>query len=87
MSENIKHELQNVLSGESQVSNGTLIQTIAHFLRKGTQTSATTQRNESNKHQETRELIKFINTNHLWNCDIDFHSFITEGAEQRVLKI
>jgi hypothetical protein len=84
MSKNIKHELQNILSGKSQVSHGTLIQTIANFLRKGTQTSATTQRNEPNKHQETKELIQYINTHQLWDCNINFDLFLSEGAEQKV---
>ncbi len=84
MNKNIKHELQHILRGESQVSHGTLIQTIADFLRKGTQTSATTQRNEPNKHQETEELIQYINAHQLWNCNISFDLFLSEGAEQKV---
>ncbi len=81
---NIKYELQNILSGKSPVSHGTLIQTIASYLRRSQETSTMVEGSKQFKQQETKELIKFININHLWNCDIDFHSFITEGAEQRV---
>ena len=81
---NLKHEIQCILQGKSEVSNGTLIQTIASYLRRSQETSSMAQGSKHFKQQETKELIKFINIHHLWNCNIDFHSFITEGAEQRV---
>jgi hypothetical protein len=80
----IKNELQNILSGESEVSNGTLIQAITLYLRTGFGTGTTLERNEPSKEQETKRLIEFINNNHLWNCDISFNLFISSGAEQRV---
>ncbi len=84
MPENIKNELQNILQGKSEVSYGTLIQTITHFLRKGLAASSATQSNEPNKQQETKELIEYINTQQLWNCNINFDLFLSEGAEQKV---
>ncbi len=84
LSNNIKNELQNILQGKSQVSYGKPIQTVASYLRRSQETSAVVKGSKHFRQQETKELIKFINENHLWNCDIDFHSFITEGAEQRV---
>jgi hypothetical protein len=80
----IKNELQNILSGESEVSNGTLIQAITLYLRTGFGTGTTLERNEPSKEQETKRLIEFINNHHLWNCDINFNLFISSGAEQRV---
>lgn len=45
---NIKNELQYILQGKSTVSQGEFIQTITRYLRKSSQTSATTERIESN---------------------------------------
>ncbi len=81
---NIKHELQRILQGKSNVSYGKPIQAITNYLRKSQETSAMAKGNKQNKTEETEELIKYINQHQLWNCDIDFSSFISEGAEQRV---
>ncbi len=80
----VKNELQNILSGKSEVSNGTLIQAIALYLRTSVGTSTTAQGNESDKREETKKLIEYINNYHIWNCDINFKLFISAGAEQRV---
>lgn len=80
----IKYELRNILSGKSQVSHGEPIQAVASYLRESTKTSAMAQRNISNQEEEKKKLIQYINANNLWNCDIDFSSFISQGAEQRV---
>ncbi len=80
----IKYELQNILSGKSQVSHGESIQAITCYLRESLGTSEKTQGNESNKSEETKRLIDYINTHHLWSCDINFSLFISAGAEQRV---
>lgn len=80
----VKHELQHILRGKSKVSSGTPIQTIASFLRKSTQASGKTQKNEQNKVEETKILIQFINQNNFWNCNVNFDLFLSEGAEQKV---
>lgn len=84
MNNTIKDELQHILQGKSQVSHGTLIQTIASYLRASIATSTETERSEPNKREETKILTAYINTHRLWNCDVDFSLFISEGAEQRV---
>ena len=81
---NIKYELQNILSGKSAISFGESIQAITRYLRKSLGTSEKTPRNKSSKSEETAQLIEYINTQHLWNCDINFGLFISAGAEQRV---
>lgn len=81
---NIQDELKNILSGKSSVSHGELIQTIANFLKESTQTSSVAQRKQPNKDQETATLIDYIKKHNLWNCDINFSLFLSEGAEQRV---
>ncbi len=45
----LKHELQNILRGKGEVSNGESIQAAANYRRKSTQTGAVAQRNEPNK--------------------------------------
>jgi hypothetical protein len=81
---NVKNELQHIIQGKSPVSQGELIQAIATYLRKSTETSAMAQTNEPNKKEETKNLVKYVNANNLWNCDVNFSSFISQGAEQRV---
>jgi hypothetical protein len=80
----IKDELQNILSGKSEVSYGESIQAITRYLRESVGTSEKTKENESIKSEETKKLIDYINVHHLWSCDINFSLFISAGAEQRV---
>jgi hypothetical protein len=80
----IKDELKNVLRGESQVSHGTTLQTIARYLRRSQEASTMVKGSKHFKAQETKELIKYVSEQKLWNCDIDFQMFVTSGAEQRV---
>jgi Serine/Threonine/Tyrosine Kinase found in polyvalent proteins len=82
--QSLKYALQNIISGKGEVSNGEPIQAIARYLRESREAGTNAQRNESVKHEETARLIEYANSNRLWNCDIDFSSFIASGAEQRV---
>lgn len=80
----IKNELQNILSGKSEVSNGESLQAITCYLQESLGTGEKTKKNESNKSEETEKLIDYVNAHHLWSCDINFSLFISAGAEQRV---
>ena len=80
----IKNELQNILSGKSEVSYGESIQAITRYLRESLETSEKVKGTESGKSEETKIIIDYINTHHLWSCDINFSLFISSGAEQRV---
>jgi len=80
----VKYELQHIIQGKSPVSQGELIQAIANYLRESTETGEMVKRNEPNKNEETKKLVQYINANNLWNCDINFSLFISQGAEQRV---
>jgi len=82
--DSIKYELQHILQGKGEVSHRKPIQAITTYLRKSVEASTMAQRNESNKSEETEKLIEYINKNDLWNCNINFNSFLSEGAEQRV---
>ncbi len=83
----LKYELQNILSGKSEVSHGESIQAITSYLRKSIGTGTETQGGEPIKSEEKKKLIEYINTHHLWSCDINFSLFISAGAEQRVFNI
>lgn len=83
MSKNIKNDLQNLFSGKGEVRFGTIIQTIAHYLEKGTPSGRDVKDRKLVKRQEEAELEAFISQNNLWK-DVDFNNYVSEGAEQKV---
>lgn len=80
----IINEIQLILRGESQISNSTLIQAIASNLGESNRTSKLAKEDKQFKAEETERLTAYINSHQLWNCNINFNAFISEGAEQRV---
>ena len=80
----MKHELRNIISGKSAVEQGSAIQTIASYLRKSKETSAMVKGSINFKKQEADLILKFANKNNFWVKNINFNSFISSGAEQRV---
>jgi len=83
MKNHLKNELHNVLSGKSQISFGTIIQTIASYLKDGAQTSAFIESEKHYKKQETKRLENYISEKSLW-INIDLSQYVSEGAEQKV---
>lgn len=83
MSSHVKHELQDLLSGTSQVGRGTTIQAAACHLVRSSQTSTTTEGSKHFKRQEEKDLEKFITANELW-LDVNLSHYVSEGAEQKV---
>ncbi len=81
---NIKNELQSILQGKSPVSYGKPLQAITSYLRESQRASSMVAGNKQSKVEETKKLIEYVNQRHLWNCDIDFTTFLSAGAEQRV---
>jgi hypothetical protein len=59
----MKHELQNILSGKSQVRYGDTIQTIAHYLKKGKSSSTTFESSKSIKSEEATFIRPHNRTN------------------------
>lgn len=81
----VKDELQNIIQGKSNSSEGTLIQTIANYLGTSQRTSSMAKNDKQYKQEEVKNLIEYCNQNKLWADDkIDFDLFISEGAEQKV---
>ena len=54
----IKNELQNILSGKSEVSHGESIQAITCYLRESLETSEKIKGTELNKSEETKKLME-----------------------------
>ncbi|WP_309609183.1 hypothetical protein [Flavobacterium sp.] len=79
----MKHELQNIISGKSQVKHGTTIQAATNYIRNGKKTSNLVERSNDFKKQEESYLIDFANKNALWK-EINIQDFISNGAEQLV---
>jgi hypothetical protein len=80
----MKHELQNIISGKSQVVFGTIIQAATHYLRESKSSSEMAQRSIGFKKQEEGFLEQFANQNSLWYPKIDVKQFVSNGAEQLV---
>ena len=84
MQNRLKYELHNILSGKSEVRFGTIIQTIACYLKNGETTSGAIENKKHLKSEETERLENYITKNNLWVEDIDLSQYVSEGAEQKV---
>lgn len=84
MQNHLKDEIYNVLSGKSEVSLGTTIQSITCYLNNGQKAGPTLENEKHFKKQETEKLEDYISKNNLWIKDIDFSQYVSEGAEQKV---
>ena len=84
MQNHLRYELQNVLSGKSEVRFGAIIQSIASYLKNGSATSSKAENAKQLKSEETKRLKDFIFQNNLWIEKIDFTQYVSEGAEQKV---
>ena len=80
----MKHELQNIISGKSQVRHGDSIQTISRYLRKSTSTSGTFESSKQIKSEETALIKQFCDQNSFWITFININAFVSSGAEQKV---
>jgi hypothetical protein len=80
----MKHELQNIISGKSQVRHGDAIQAIASYLRRGKSTSGAVAHSKQIKREEAKLIKQYCNQNNFWNTEIDITTFVSNGAEQKV---
>ncbi len=80
----MKHELQNIISGASQVRHGDAIQKVTRYLRGSKGTSSKTTESKQIKSQEAAFIKRFCDLNHFWFNQIDIASFVSSGAEQKV---
>ena len=54
-----KDELQNIIRGKSGISQKTLVQTIANYLRRSEGASPMAKENKQYKQEETEKLIEY----------------------------
>ena len=80
----MKHELQNIISGKSQVKYGANIQAVASYLKNGERTSALAEKGIHFKKQEESLIAQFASENALWITDVNVELFVSNGAEQLV---
>jgi hypothetical protein len=84
MTNKLNDEVYNIISGKSKVRFGTVIQTIASYLRDGEKSDRTTQNEKHYKNQEAKRLEAYVENHKLWVLNLDFKQYVSEGAEQRV---
>ena len=80
----MKHELQNIISGKSQVRYGNTIQTISNYLRRSKSSSETIKSSKQIKSEEATLLKDFCDKNSFWITAININAFVSSGAEQKV---
>lgn len=80
----MKHELQNIISGKSQVRHGDAIQAIARYLRRSKSSSSEAKESKQLKTEEAKNIRQFCDQNNFWNTEIDITAFVSSGAEQKV---
>ena len=80
----LKHELQNIISGNGSVRNGEIIQTIADFLRRKKEAIPGIEKGKLNQDEEAQILINYIENKGLWCGELDESKYIGEGAEQKI---
>lgn len=80
----LKHELQDIISGNGAVSQGEALRTIADYLRGQKEAIFGIEEAKLFKEQETQILIDFIEAEGLWYQGLDESKYIGEGAEQRI---
>ncbi|MBW1655350.1 putative polyvalent protein kinase domain-containing protein [Flavobacterium quisquiliarum] len=80
----MKHELQNIISGKSQVKHGANIQATTSYLKNGKGTGSLAEKGIDFKKQEKALIEEFATVNSLWITDINIENFFSSGAEQLV---
>ncbi|MFY9309460.1 MAG: hypothetical protein WAQ28_10480 [Bacteroidia bacterium] len=80
----MKHELQRVISGKSEVRHGAAIQAAASYLKRSQGASKLVKNSKLYKKQETEVLKAYISNNNWWFPDVVIENYISEGAEQKV---
>jgi len=80
----MNNEIQDVISGKSQVRYGANIQTAINYLRTCEKTGALDKTDKYFKRKETEGLRKYIENQSLWIRNINLDNYVSEGAEQKV---
>jgi hypothetical protein len=66
MTNQLKNELHNIISGKSQVRYGATIQAVANHLRNGAQSGSKIENTKQIREQEKKKLEDYISQQSLW---------------------
>lgn len=80
----MKDDIQNIISGKSQVKHHHLIQTACSYLKGSKSPSSMAKNQQQHKEEEKKSLIQFAEDNNFWVENIDLALYISQGAEQKV---
>jgi hypothetical protein len=80
----MRDDIQDILSGKSQVKHHHLIQTTCSYLKGSQGTSSMVKVQQQHKEEETKILIQFAEDNNLWVENINIDLYLSQGAEQKV---
>jgi Serine/Threonine/Tyrosine Kinase found in polyvalent proteins len=80
----MKHELQDIISGKSQVRHGNAIQAIARFISRSEGTSRAVKDSKQIKSEEEKHIRYYCDQNSFWKTGFDIATFVSSGAEQKV---
>ena len=80
----VKYELQNILSGKSSQSYDSTIQAVTSYLRESKSSSTLVKNELENKAEETKKLLIYAEKNQLTFNKINKANYVSEGAEQQV---
>lgn len=67
----MKHELQNIIAGKSQVKHGANIQAATHYLKNGKRAGTLAEKGIDIKKQEEVLIEQFAAINTLWITDLE----------------
>ncbi|MCL9804424.1 hypothetical protein NAT51_02750 [Flavobacterium amniphilum] len=80
----MKNELQNIISGKSQVRYGDVIQKISRYLERSKRAGIEIESSKQIKSEEATLIREYCDLNNFWDTKIDIKAFISSGAEQKV---
>ena len=80
----MKDDIQNILSGKSQVKHHHLIQATCSYLKRSQGAGTMAQDQQQLKDQEAEKLIQFASDHNLWVESINIDNYVSQGAEQKV---
>ena len=80
----MKDDIQNILSGKSQVKHHHLIQATCSYLKRSKGAGTMAQDQQQLKEQEAEKLIQFASDHNLWVHSINIENYVSQGAEQKV---
>jgi len=80
----MNNEIQDVISGKSQVRYGANIQATINYLRAREKAGTLDKTDKYFKREETESLKTYIENQNLWITNINLDNYVSEGAEQKV---